>query len=272
MQFYYLFPTGILSRYIKYYWAMESDPSEADVVERVIPTANVQLMFHYGEPFLVKSPDNAITPQPVSFISGISNSYCDVSTHGKTGVIAVTFKASGACHFFEFPLFEIEDRSIDLADIYNREIRVVEDKISAKGSLQERVAVIEKFLLERYSPVPSYDYKLICDGIGIIKQSGGQVTVHGLADTLSLTSKTLERKFAAYLGKTPKQLIRLARFHNALICMERERNINLTDLACRSGYYDQSHFIRDFKMHSGYTPGEFLSLPPCGNYETDFSM
>jgi AraC-like DNA-binding protein len=73
---------------------------------------------------------------------------------------------------------------------------------------------------------------------------GGQIPAAELANRLSVTSKTLERKFAAYIGKTPRQYSKLIRFRQILKDISSIKNVTLTEHAFRNGYFDQSHFIR----------------------------
>ena len=270
MHFQYLKPSAMLCPFIRHYWVMESGPSEMDVTERVIPTGNIQLMFHYKKPFIVCHPDRSQTRQGQSIISGLSGSYCDVTTNGETGVIAVEFLPAGASHFFPFPMDEVENQSVALADIYGREIREVEQRIGEVGDLKEKVRIIEAFLMKRFCPITGYNEALIRTGVGFIKQNRGQVAISALASHLFVSPKSLERKFSAYLGKTPKQFIKLVRFHEVILDIERNRMLDLTEIAYRNGYFDQSHFIREFKTYSGYTPKEYLVSLPCDHIDTDF--
>ncbi len=269
MNFQIVQPTGLLKNYIKYYCFMESGIHEENVVERVIPTENIQLMFHYKNPFVVYQPNDIITKQPRSIISGLSSSYSDVSTFGEAGVIFVMFHPVGACHFFNFPLSEIENQSIDLSDIFNREIKQVEETLYIKKTVKEKVSVIEDFLLKKYSPILSCDNLLILKGVEIIKHYKGQITAVNLSSRLSITSKSLERKFSGNLGKTPKQYIKLIRFQETLLDFSINKEINLTEYAYRNGYFDQSHFIKDFKTYSGFTPKEFIAKYPDYNINAD---
>ncbi len=241
---------------------MESDTHDTDVVERVIPAENIQIMFHYKNPFVVLHNDHSETKQPRSIISGLSNSFSDVSTNGETGVAFVSFHPTGACHFFEFPLFEIENLSIDMSEIFNAEIKMVEEMLYFKKTIQEKVAVIESFLMGHYSPIPAYDNQLIQKGVEIVKHSRGLTSARHLSDCLYTTPKTLERKFSKYLGKTPKQLIKLMRFQGVLRDFGHRNDCNTTEYAYNNGYFDQSHFIHDFKAYTGYTPGEFIARYP----------
>lgn len=241
---------------------MESDIYDADVIERVIPTENVQLMFHYKNPFVVFHSNDSVIKQPRSIISGLSDSFSDVSTNGETGVVFISFYPTGACQFFNFPLSEIENQSVDMTDIFNTEIRQIEESLYLKDTIEGKVSVIENFLFSRYSPISSYDNLLVQKGIEIIKNNKGQTNAKSLSGYLYTTPKTLERKFSQYLGKTTKQVIKLIRFQEVLHDFSCHKEHNLTEYAYTNGYFDQSHFIRDFKSYTGYTPKEFVTKYP----------
>jgi AraC-like DNA-binding protein len=262
MHFQVIKPTGILAQFIKYYWVMEKCSLEDDVCERVIPTGNIDLMFHYKNCFKVKCNDNTYK-QAHSFISGISNSYADVTTNGETGLICVSFNPSGACNFFNFPLLEIENQNISLDCIFGSESKEIYEQICVAQSLNDRIAVIEKFLHGRLSETGERDSLLIKTGIRLINQSKGQIDTKCLSEKLSVTPKTLERKFSAMVGKTPKQFIKIVRFQNIINTFSIANSMNLTEIAYANGFFDQSHFIKDFKSFSGYTPKDFFANHQC---------
>ena len=269
MNFQIVHPTGFLKNYIRQYCFMETDIHEGDMMERVIPTENVQLMFHYKNPFVVCHENDTVTQQPRTIISGLTNTFSDVSTFGEAGVIFVQFHPAGACHFFPFPLSEIENQSFDLADIFSAEIKQVEEKLFLSQTTNDKISVIEDFLMRKYSPIPQHDNFLICKGIQIIKQHRGQIAASQLSEKLATSPKSLVRKFASNLGKTPKQYIKLIRFQETLRDFSAGEPINLTEYAYRNGYFDQSHFIHDFKTYSGFTPKEFVTRYPDFNINAD---
>jgi AraC-like DNA-binding protein len=242
---------------------MESDACEQDVCERVIPTESIQLMFHYQQPFVVLKEDKIVSHQPQSIISGLSNSFSDVSTFGSAGVVFVAFQPAGACMFFRFPLSEIENQSLDMKDIFNKEIREVEENLYHQNTFEKRAAIIDSFLLKKLTEIKSHDYLLMQEGVRLIKQSRGQTDTQALSARLFSTPKTLERKFSALIGKTPGQFIKLIRFQATIEDMLFHKGMNFTDYAYRNGYADQSHFIRDFKSISPDTFPPFFKTLCC---------
>lgn len=265
MTFQFVEPSGFLKHYIRPYCFMESDMKEPDLVERVIPTEGIQIMFHYKTPFLVLHPNQQGISQPRSFISGLSDSFSDVSTNGTTGVVFINFYPLGASFFFNFPLSELENQNVDLSDIFKSEMTEVEDQLLQKQTILERVQVIEQFFIRRFNPIGNHDQMLIRKGIEMIKSHKGVVSAKLLSESLYTTPKTLERKFSHYIGKSTKQVIKLMRFQDVLSDFKPSRIMNLSEFAHQKGYFDQSHFIHDFKSYTGYTPKEFAQKYPDYN-------
>lgn len=266
MRFQIVQSSGILQRFIRDYCLMETDACETSLKERVIPVENMQLMFHYKMPFAVCGPKRSLLTQPRTIISGLNNTFDDVVTLGESGVIFVNFRAAGACQFFKIPLSEFENGSYNLADVMGSSVRQVEEQLCLTSGAKEKIMVVEKFLLKILNPVASHDFNLVQQGIRMIRAHGGQITAADLAGSLAVTPKTLERKFAAFVGKTPKQYGKLIRFRKILADFSTLKNTNLTEYAYRNGYFDQSHFIHDFKIFTGYTPREFLlKYPDCSS-------
>ena len=263
MRFQIIKPKGILAQYIKYYWVMEKSSLEEDVCERIIPTGNIDLMFHYKNCFKVKCSDNNIYKQASTFVSGLSNTYADVTTNGETGMICVTFYPFGACNFFNFPLLEIENQNVSLDCIFGNETNEINEQLCDSQSLNERIAIIENFLLSKLNLLASRDSLFVKSGIEFINQSKGQISATALSEKLCITTKTLERRFSAMVGKTPKQFLKIVRFQNILNAFSIENEVVFTDLAYLNGYFDQSHFIKDFKSFSGHTPKDFFSNHQC---------
>ncbi len=255
-------PCAQLAPYIKQYWVLETDISDGEVTERVIPTGNLDIMFHYKRPFEVNKEDK-IRVQPQFFLSGMSSHYSDVTAYANSGVVSVTFYPEGACYFFDFPLHEIENQIISLKDIDQKEIRIIEQQLFDAPAITDKIKIIEQFLYNRIRQVKHYDHLLVKQGLAFIKNKRGDLKVKELSKELFTTERTIERKFSAIVGKAPKQYIRLIRFHETINGLYQIGKKNLTEFAYDNGYFDQAHFINEFKSLSGYTPKEFLLNCPC---------
>ncbi len=260
MHFQVVHPSRALAPYIQHYWILETNKSDGIIQERVVPTGNIELMFHYRNPFYSLSQRGESHIQPRSMISGINRSWFDVSTSGESGALAVTFRPGTAANFFNLPMVELANRSIHLEELIKKEIIFVEEQLAEAFSLQARIQIVEQFLMKRFCPVAACDTNLIKQGIRLIENHKGQIRADKLAQNLFVTPKTLERKFARMVGNTPKQFIKIIRFHHVMTKLTATQPGMLTQHALENGYFDQAHFIRDFKAYSGYTPKELLSL------------
>jgi AraC-like DNA-binding protein len=135
-------------------------------------------------------------------------------------------------------------------------------QIIAATSDAERVAIVEQFLLSQqqqqqqrqqraFSPDP-----LVGGALRAICAAAGAIRVGQIARDLRVSQDTLEKRFRRIVGASPKQFASIVRLRRA-VELSRE-NTTLTALAQDAGYYDQSHFIRDFRAFTGDAPGHFF--------------
>lgn len=81
-----------------------------------------------------------------------------------------------------------------------------------------------------------------------------KVGVTEIAKELGMNNSTLYRLFANQLGQNPKTFLKTIRFRNVLEDLLRNDTEHLTKVAYANHYFDQAHFIKDFKSLSGVTP------------------
>jgi AraC-like DNA-binding protein len=85
------------------------------------------------------------------------------------------------------------------------------------------------------------------------------LTIDQLAVQQSTSRRQLERRFANTVGLSPKQLAKIIRLQHTLKNLEQKQFNNLASLAVENGYFDQAHFIKDFKEFTGITPKQFYA-------------
>ena len=119
-----------------------------------------------------------------------------------------------------------------------------------------RAALLEAFLLKNLE-TKRLDFRanLVLEQI---HSKRGNVTIYELSKLLKVNESTLYRFFSASLGQSPKDFIQTVRFRNTLSLLLKHQYKSLTELTYVSMFYEQSHFIKDFKKRSGLPPN---SLP-----------
>ncbi len=250
-------PTGILSKYINSYFIVETDKA-IDFLpkERVYPSGYATMVFHYGSPSMFQKRESSLYLEPRLVICGQQTSYYDLSLSGKTGMILIVFKPHGVKSFFNFPATELLNENLPLQDLAHHEAVELEDKLSNSSDNKQRIIHLENFLIERL--IHSNEFERVDHAIQMIEYSKGQIKAQDLANEVCLGIKQFERTFSKYVGINPKKFAGIVRFQNVMQLKSRDKR-TLTQIAVDNGYYDQSHFIHDFKSLTGLTPKAFFN-------------
>ena len=252
-------PNNYLSGLVKFYWQLEFSSDVQTVhTERVIPSGELQLIFHYRKPFKEINKQNQSFIQPQCLICGQQTEYKDVITApGSVGMLAVVFYPCALRAFSQNPVSEFTNQSIALEDIFPAEIKELQDRIIEANEVNSRILLIENFLLGRLSILN--DFPLATEAVNIIAGVNGQIAVSEVANQLDISKRQLERTFLKNVGISPKKFSRIVRFNTAIRLLERAAS--LTALTYEAGYFDASHLIRDFREFSGLSPKAFLRHP-----------
>ena len=253
-------PTGILQQFISCYHIMETDnPVGFLPKHRIYTYGSIVLVFHYYDPSLFQKRNELPYIEPRTVICGQQTNYYDLALAGKTGMIFIVFKPFGAGMLFKMPMNEIENDNVALEYIIKSDALVIEDKLQTVKSNHQRLKFIEDFLLRRLKQ--NYkDYNQISAAFKAIYNNKGQVSIRRLAEFSCLSIKQFERKFSELVGSNPKQYLRILRFQDVLQMKKNNPHKNYTSLAFECGYYDQPHFIHDFKTITDLSPKEFFEM------------
>ncbi|MEO5563019.1 MAG: helix-turn-helix transcriptional regulator [Chitinophagaceae bacterium] len=247
-------PSDILKPFIKTFMIIESD---TEVVSRVLPDTSLAMAFRY-KGTVSYSKDNLKTDIPVSAITGLRRSARAWEYARETANILVMFNEGGPSVFFKEPLHELFDISLSLDHFIRRDkLNEIETRLTeAKNSLQ-RISIIEQFMISLM--IKKQPDLLIFHAIQKIKSAKGTLRIKDLASSLYISQDPFEKKFRRIVGTSPKQFSNIVRLRN-LIDNYSQSN-TLTDVAHRAGYFDQAHFIKDFKSFTGETPQVFFADP-----------
>ena len=257
-------PSGILQQFINCYHIMETDnPVDFLPKHRIYTYGSIVLVFHYRDPSVFQKRNEPAYIEPRSVICGQQTSYYDLALAGKTGMIFIVFKPYGAGMFFKTPMNEIENNNVALEHIISAEALIIEDKLQTAKSNQQRIELIEDFLFN----MVRNNYKKhnqISKVFKAIDNSKGQIAIRTLSEIYCLGIKQFERKFSELVGLNPKHYLRIVRFQDVLQKKKDNGNRSYTWLAFECGYYDQSHFIHDFKIITDLSPKEFFETQNIG--------
>lgn len=264
-------PSPLLRPFIESFVVVETrDLSIIHTKQRVYPRGCIDLVFHYGRPFFFQKRNKPPVLEPRSVVCGQQTSFYDVCPAGKTGMILVMFRSCGAGVFFKMPMIEIAGQNVAFEHLIGKEAVEIEDQVLHASHNQERIQIIETFLIQQLIQ-NHYDDKKVRAAFYKMNQGDGQISIKQLAETVCLSVKQFERKFSGLIGLNPKQFLRIVRFQNILHMQRNGFKDSLTAIAQESGYYDQAHFIHDFKAITGSAPKKFFSelQPDLSNHSDE---
>ena len=98
----------------------------------------------------------------------------------------------------------------------------------------------------------------ISDSLQLFQHFDHNLNIEGLCHRLKINRRSYERKFRRVIGLSPKHYWKLHRVNYVLNLMKSQKCSDLQEIIVECGYFDQSHFIREFKHITGYTPGKYL--------------
>ncbi|HEY0464315.1 MAG TPA: helix-turn-helix domain-containing protein [Polyangiaceae bacterium] len=231
--------------------ALRGRVASIDVVEMdggasvVLPSTSVVLGFQFRG--RVRTNNDTLELAGVTGIQATAKTY---EYEAETGSLLVRFTPVGAA-CLGVPVAELTGRSVALDAILPR-VRVAQahEELAEASDAATRVAVVERLLSE----LPFEDDLLITRATALLAASHDEASVSAVAVALGVSERQLERRFLARVGVTPKRFATLRRFERAVA---RARTApSLTTAALDAGYYDQSHFIRDFRRFAGSSPRE----------------
>lgn len=131
---------------------------------------------------------------------------------------------------------------------------VVVDKLCEAQHDAARIAVVEEFLLSRLNSNASDPMVLLA--VQLIRQSNGSAKMTSLAEKLNISQSRFEKRFRKIVGCSPKKFASLVRL-NHVITSDAAKS-DLMSIGLDAGYFDQAHFIKDFKSYTGQTPEQFF--------------
>lgn len=244
------FPTERLKPYIKYFVVSEN---ELENEYKVFPSSGLVIGFQYkGQLATIK--DNSESKLTTAGISGITDGYKVFKNSADIGTILVYFTEIGFNQFTSHPANELFNLSLSLDDIFEKNsIIEVEEKLAIANTDNLRIKIVEQFLLSQLKDIQTD--KLIVEAVKLIYQTNGTIRIKELNLKLCISQSPFEKRFRKVVGTTAKKFASIVRFNTVLDNLNETKT--LTEICYENNFFDQAHFIKDFKQFTGDTPENF---------------
>jgi AraC-like DNA-binding protein len=235
-------PSPPLADFVERLWLAQGD-APAHARERILPMGTTELV--------VPLADNAHG----GVISGPHSESFVIDTAVQSAIVGVHFRPGGAFPFLNLPAGELHNTNVPLADVWGRAAVALHDRLREAKTVAAKFQVLEPALL-RQLVRPLARHPAVA--FALERFHGGARVVADVTERIGLSARSFIQRFADEVGLTPKVYCRIQRFQDVLNMVESRPRIQWAQIALACGYYDQAHFIHDFRAFSGFNPTEYL--------------
>jgi AraC-like DNA-binding protein len=237
-------PKPPLSGHIEKFWAYDAYGAGC-ARERVLPTGTAEIVFPLSDDRLGPV---VCGPHSESFI---------IDTAARPMLLGVHFKPGRAVPFLKVPAYELGNVHAPLDVVWGVLASEVKERLLEARTWGARFRILETVLLTQLTS-PAAPHPAVVFAVGEIQAMPHMQTIGQIADRIGLSPRRFIEVFTADVGLTPKVFSRVLRFQRVLALIRRDRQIDWADFAVAGGYYDQAHFIHDFRAFSGMKPTAYL--------------
>jgi AraC-like DNA-binding protein len=255
-------PRPELAPFVKCYWVLEASKHggagrTSDDLERVYPDGCPELIFHRGDRFhLVRNGSSE--RQSRALVFGQLERRIELRRPPRVETIGVRLRHAGLKPLLRIDAYAITGTWRPLAEVAGTWGAELEAAALAAPDCDEAVRGIEEALRARLPAARAQRSAAVDAAIESLTRSGGHARIEEVARHAGVGTRQLERLFRAHVGLTPKRLAGILRLQEAFALLAAGASPPLIEVAQRCGYFDQSHFIRDFRRVTGLPPSRFL--------------
>ncbi len=244
-------PSEKLRPYVKH--LVINEDAQADTY-KVLPGTGIVMGFQYSGRLSQQAAGGLIPLSPAG-ITGLTDQYKLFSNSENIGSVLVFFTETGAAALLDCPLHELFRQSLSLDDlIRSSQLDVVAEELHEANTDSDRLRIVEQFLVSLITTKPQDT--IVQAAVQLIRQHNGHLRIGLLARQLCISQSRLEKRFRAIVGASPKKFASLVRF-TSLLASENDI-VSLTRMGLDAAYYDQAHFIKEFKGMTGETPEAYF--------------
>ncbi len=251
-------PPKELANFVECFWVMESADTTVQQ-QKIIPDGFPEIIFHYGDHYRIKMDGNWET-QSLSLIAGQIKNHFYLENSGASGMVGVKFKPAAITHVLHLNMGDLTEKVLPLSEVDNSLLHRFEKNVVNAASFNEMIETATEWLTKNSGEI-NPEASIIDQSITMIFSSNGAVSVTEICKTLFVTERQLQRLFKKYVGLSPKLYARIIRFNYIFQLVQKQRKSWL-EISHLSGYFDQSHFIRNFKIFTGEDPSAYVFDEP----------
>ncbi len=229
-------------------------------IDRFLPDGNVEIIIdlHDAPKFIYDNQTlKEIQACHQVWASGVRTEAITIPSSKEAAMLIISFKKGMAYPFFPLPMNEISDCVIDADLLWGNDFTLLREQILENKDSKRKFQLVEDFLLENYLSKLALN-PCVAFALKEIIHQPDQINLANLNNKIGYSQKHFISMFKRQVGIAPKSYLKIMRFQKAIREIEKFKAIDWTLISNDCGFYDQAHFIHDFKFFSGFTPEEYL--------------
>lgn len=251
-------PHTDLRSIVKCYWTVQAPAQRGGQRQLIVPDGCVEMTFLFGDDIKRYTSEDEFVIGPREAIVGQITELTYIEPTGCVDSFAVRFYPYGLASLVPRKVKAPANVETPLAQVFGEKVAgSLAQKMTRASGAAARIAIIEAFLLDRLSGEGAVD-AVAQKVIDVMLATKGRGSIKAILGSDEARRRQLEREFRRKIGISPKQLCKVIRLQAALNRLLNRRSETLTEIAHESDYYDQAHFIKDFKEFTGTTPSKIL--------------
>ena len=259
MLFRHYIPRAPLSNFIEMLWYYDGY-AQPHAKERLMPTGTTELVINLRED-RIRVYDRRETSVGHSFrgtvICGPHSEYFVIDTDEQTSVIGVHFKPGGIFPFVRLPADELRNQHVGMDEVWGRDAAdALRNQLLDAVTPEAKFRVLENALLSQIAqPDP---HPAVAFALRYFQDIPHLARMSVVTEKIGFSQRTFIQRFSEEVGLTPKAFCRVRRFQRVLKLIHDAPEVDWTDVSLSCGYFDQAHFIHDFRAFAGINPTTYM--------------
>jgi AraC-like DNA-binding protein len=254
-------PHPPLSNFVELFWFYDGYFPGSHKKERLMPDGSVELVINLKEDEArIYDRENLDKCErlPGTVLCGPHSSFFVIDTAQQDSVMGVHFKPGGAFPFFKMPAAELHNLHVSLEDLWGHEAGLLRQRLLEARTPEKKFQVLEECLLARaFRPLERH--RSVDFALALFRNIHTAPAISEVVDQIGISSRRFIQLFSNEVGLTPKLFSRVRRFQTVLQEIQTGSEFSWGDMAASCGYFDQAHFIHDFKEFSGINPTTYMA-------------
>ncbi len=254
-------PTGFLSKYIDRYYIFDKSSENYFEPPPVLPGTGAELVFYLNTPLTINGKSlpkaHLICPRIIAYFDKTK----------AISFLSVRFKSGAFRHFSNIPFSELNNNYFSVPDVWKKDGDHLLEQFENLSDIDLKINAIETFLFDAfktYHSAKNDKWDLIIDDLYYNFNSN---FIGDLSKKSNLSLRQFERNFKSQFGLSAKEFQKITRFQDVIKKILLTRNSDYLTTILDNGYFDQSHFIKEFKSLTHKTPLDYFKTE---NFDTHF--